>query len=106
MYSQHLASDFSCWFDWTSSSYLGCVLPHLESYLIEGVTSWLCDLMAISHISGLTLSLNASAYSVAESDGFVNICIFGLRGNGSTSTTATISTEDISATRLSFSVVI
>ena len=61
--------------------------------------------MAISHTSGLTLSLNASAYSIAESDGFVNICVFGLRGTGSTSATATISTQDISATSLLFSVV-
>ena len=53
-----------------------------------------------SHISGLTLSLNASAYSVAESDGFVNVCVFGLRGKGSTAVSATISTQDISATSL------
>lgn len=53
-----------------------------------------------SQISGLTLSLNASAYSVAESDGFVNVCVLGLRGKGSTEVNATISTLDISATSL------
>jgi len=52
----------------------------------------------ISHIAGLTLSLNASAYSVAESDGFVRICVLGLQSIGnSISATATISTYDISA---------
>ena len=58
------------------------------------------ELTVISHIPGLTLSLNASAYSVAESDGSVNICVFGLWGTGTTSATATISTEAISATSL------
>ena len=53
-----------------------------------------------SHISGLTLSLNSSAYSVAESDGFVNVCVLGLQGKGSTSVNATISTQDVSATSL------
>jgi len=53
-----------------------------------------------SHVSGLTLSLNASAYSVAESDGFVNICVLGVRGKGNTTVNATISTQDISAISL------
>ena len=51
----------------------------------------------ISHISGLTLSLNASVYSVGESDGFVKVCVLGLQGNGSTSANATIATQDVSA---------
>jgi len=46
----------------------------------------------------LTLSLTASAYSVAESGGPVNVCVLGLRGTRSSSATATISTQDISAT--------
>ena len=57
-------------------------------------------LTSISYISGLTLSLNSSTYSVAESDGFVNVCVLGLRGTGNASATATISTQDISATSL------
>ena len=51
-----------------------------------------------SYISGLTLSLSASTYSVGESDGSLRVCILGLRGTGSTSATATIATQDISAT--------
>jgi len=56
--------------------------------------------VGISHISGLTLTLNSSTYSVAESDGFVSVCVFGLRGSGSTSANATIYTQAISATSL------
>ena len=57
-------------------------------------------LTGISCISGLTLSLNGFAYSVGESDGSVNICVLGLGGTGSSTATATISTQDISAISL------
>ena len=58
--------------------------------------------ICISYISGLTLSLNSSTYSIAESDGFVKVCVLGLRGTESASATATISTQAISATGLFF----
>ena len=67
------------------------------TYQIVRANSSLNDLTGISHISGLTLSLNASAYSVAENGGSVNVCVLGLRGTRSSSATATISTQDISA---------